>query len=432
MSDKKYTFIDLFAGCGGLSLGLIKAGFKCLWAVEIDPNASETYRYNIGDHIITDDIRNVDTKTVPHSDLLVGGFPCQPFSISGLQGGFEGKDGDLFYQCVRFINALSPKVFLLENVGGFVTLKKGLYLNKAIEVLSSLGYFVSWKVLDCSDFSIPQTRKRCIILGNKLGVENLYPSPTNVKVSVKDAIDDIWQNPDQFFNNDPMKHSPRIIERFSYVKQGETASDAIKRHPELGNAKITKQCYRRMIETEPAPTIVANFVTTTIHYSQNRNLTAREAARLQTFPDDFIFKGYKTRMSWQKDLSQFEQIGNAVPPRLAELMGECILKMFNGEAQKIDESVQELSLFPDIDLHTFQTDKPVTKQARGKSHSRRGRNSRFSDVYEIIEKLGVGQQLDLSDQPDDFFIFLDGAMRRRNIHYSISEANGHKVFIRTS
>ena len=425
MSKHKPTFIDLFAGCGGLSLGLTQAGFECKWAIEIDNNASETYRYNLGNHLITDDVRNIDTQNVPDADVLVGGFPCQPFSVSGLQGGFDGKDGDLFYQCVRFINAKKPKVFMLENVGGFATLKNGYYLKTAIQILSELGYYVSWQVLDCSDFSIPQTRKRCIILGNRLEVKNLYPTPTNIRVSVKEAIDDIWRSPEKFENNEPMKHTPRIIERFSYVRQGETASDALKRHPELGSAKITKQCYRRMIESEPAPTIVANFVITTIHYSQNRNLTAREAARLQTFPDTFIFKGYKTRMSWQKDLSQFEQIGNAVPPRLAEIMGECIIKMLQGEAPKIEASVVQPLMQFSFD---FEYDlKPKEKQARGKSHSNRGRNSKYSKVYEAIEQLPSGGTVDLSSQPDDFFIFLDGAMRRRNIQFTL---DSNKIFKR--
>lgn len=433
MPKHKYTFIDLFAGCGGLSLGLTQAGFECKWAIEIDPNASATYRHNLGDHLVTEDVRNIDTKDVPQADVLVGGFPCQPFSVSGLQGGFDGKDGDLFYQCVRFINNLSPKVFMLENVGGFATLKNGYYLKTAIEILSSLGYHVSWKVLDCSDYSIPQTRKRCILLGNKLGVENLYPTPTYKKISVKEAIDDIWQNPDQFENNEPMKHTPKIIERFSYVKQGETAADALARHPELGTAKITKQCYRRMIETEPAPTIVANFVITTIHYSQHRNLTAREAARIQTFPDSYIFKGYKTRMSWQKDLSQFEQIGNAVPPRLAELMGGCIEKMLRGEAPTASVAPakpEQLTLSFDYEVEDKIT--PKKKQARGKAHSNRGRNSKYAGIYTQIESLKEGEELDLTSQPDDFFIFLDGAMRRRNIKFALIEEGSKKIFKKIS
>ncbi len=432
MSKDKYTFIDLFAGCGGLSLGMQQAGFKCVWAVEIDENASETYRHNLGDHLVTSDVRNVDVASVPACDVLVGGFPCQPFSISGLQAGFKGKDGDLFYQCVRFINAKQPKVFMLENVAGFATLQKGYFLNTAISILSSLGYHVSWKVLDCSDYSIPQTRKRIIILGNRLGRENTYPTPTNKKVSVKEAIDDIWQNPDQYLNNDPMKHSPRIVKRFSYVEQGKTALDAIRKHPELGDAKITKQCYRRMIETEPAPTIVANFVTTTIHYSQNRNLTAREAARLQTFPDTFEFKGYKTRMSWQKSLSQFEQIGNAVPPELARLMGNCIYDILEGRTPEV---IVEQTLFPELSEQVHFEEIPIMpkrpQQARGKSHSNRGRNSKYSKIYENIEHLAPRESVYIPDEiPEDFFVFLPGAMLRRGIHYEVKKEGGSRFVVR--
>lgn len=430
MTKEKYTFIDLFAGCGGLSYGMIQAGLECKWAIEIDENACATYRYNIGNHIVCDDVRNINADEIPQVDVVVGGFPCQPFSVSGLQGGFDGKDGDLFYQCVRFINAVKPKVFVLENVSGFATLKKGYFLETALSTLEKLGYIVSWKVLDCSDYSIPQTRKRIIIMGNKLGVENLYPIPTYEKVSVKEAIDDIWQNPEHYHNNEPMKHSPRIVERFSYVEPGETALDAMQKHPELGTAKITKQCYRRMRAEEPAPTIVANFVTTTIHYSQHRNLTAREAARIQTFPDDFIFQGYKTRMSWQKSLSQFEQIGNAVPPRLAELLGNCIIRMMRGEAPKKvmqQPCYEQLSLELGGDQHV----EPTRTQARGKSHSNRGRNSKYAAIYSEIENAQVGDQIVLSaDIGNDFFTFLEGAMRRRSIKYKVIETNGNKAVVR--
>ena len=431
MVKDKYTFIDLFAGCGGLSFGLIKAGLACKWAIEIDDNACNTYRFNIGDHIVCDDVRNINADDVPKVDVLVGGFPCQPFSLSGLQGGFDGKDGDLFYQCVRFISAVQPKVFMLENVAGFATLKKGLYLDIAITTLQKLGYLVNWQVLDCSDYSIPQTRKRIIIMGNKLGVENLYPVPSYKKLSVKEAIDDIWRNPEQFRNNEPMKHSARIIKRFSYVEPGETAFDAMRKHPELGSAKITKQCYRRMIADEPAPTIVANFVTTTIHYSQNRNLTAREAARIQTFPDDFIFQGYKTRMSWQKSLSQFEQIGNAVPPKLAELIGECIIKMLNGESPKAISKQQPKATQLTLDFEIDKTVATKNHQLRGKTHSHRGRNSKYSTIYSMCETIADGESFVLPDDIDtDFFTFVKGAMRRRNIEYQIVEKDGKKIFIR--
>lgn len=428
-----FSFIDLFAGCGGLSLGLIKAGLKCKWAIEIDPNASETYRFNLGDHIICDDVRNVDTKDVPSTDLLVGGFPCQPFSVSGLQGGFLGKDGDLFNQCVRFIHDKRPKVFFLENVKGFANLQNGHFLNAALSILTSLGYRVDWKLINCADYGIPQKRERIILMGNRIGAKNVFPIPTYEKMSVKQAIDDIWQTPDRFENNEPMRHSPRIVERFSHVLPGESAAEAMKRDPSLGNARITKQCYRRMLPDEPAPTVVANFVTTTIHYSQNRNLTAREAARIQTFPDDYIFKGYKTRMSWQKDLSQFEQIGNAVPPRLAELLGECVLSMLRGERQLSVDDIGVDSANALIQGELFDVTPPEHgPQRRGRTHTNRGRTSKYEQVYLKIEKMQPNERLVFDvDMPREFFdMFLCAAMRRRAIQYKIVFDNNKKVFVK--
>lgn len=417
-----YSFIDLFAGCGGLSLGLKEAGLEALWANEIDQFAVETYKYNIGDHIVCADIRDIETKDVPKCDVLVGGFPCQPFSISGLQHGFYGKDGDLFYQCVRFINNLKPKVFALENVPGFMNLQKGKFLKIAIDTLESLGYNVDYKILSAVDFGIPQVRQRLIIMGNSLGQSNCFPEGNSTPISVKDAIDDIRQNMDAFENNEPMKHTQRIKNRFAAVRQGETARDAMDRDPTLGNAKITKQCYRRMYEDKPAPTIVANFVTTTIHYCENRNLTAREAARLQSFPDDFIFKGLRTRMSWQKGLSQYEQIGNAVPPKLAEALGYSILKVLKGETPKSHNGKpKQLKMFDEENIQPISNVKP-------KKISKRGRTSKYESVYCEIEKLKLNDELILDKRlGEDFFVFLEGAMRRRNISYEIKLKDDVKI-----
>jgi len=264
---KEFTYIDLFAGCGGFSLGLQLSGLKGIWAIEIDEDATSTYKENVGDHIQCADVRQIDTASVPHPDLLVGGFPCQPFSISGLQHGFSGRDGDLFYQCTRFIQNLSPQVFILENVPGFLRLKKGKFHKEAIRILRGLGYFVEWKIINAADHGVPQIRERLFIIGNKLGRKNTFPRQTGERLSARDAIDDIRLNMASFRNNEPMRHTERIKKRFAAVRPGETARDAMDRDPSLGTAKITKQCYRRMISTDPAPTIVANFVTTTIHYS---------------------------------------------------------------------------------------------------------------------------------------------------------------------
>jgi DNA (cytosine-5)-methyltransferase 1 len=419
-----FTYIDLFAGCGGLSLGLQKAGLQGIWSIEIDKDAVATYRKNIGDHIHCTDIRQVDTATIPHADLLVGGFPCQPFSISGLQRGFSGKDGDLFYQCVRFIKNIAPSVFILENVPGFLRLKKGQFYKEAISVLRSLGYFVEWKILNSADCGVPQVRERLFIMGNNLGRRNLFPKPTGQRISAQEAIEDIRLNMGTFKNNVPMRHTERIKHRFAAVRPGETARAAMDRDPSLGTAKITKQCYRRMIATDPAPTIVANFVTTTIHYCENRNLTAREAARLQSFPDDFEFMGLKTRMSWQKGLSQFEQIGNAVPPKVGEALGKCAIQILKGltpalsKAEFKEQEQRPLFLLDDLEADACKENIGLTNHFNG---TNRGRKSRFAHIYRQIEALQPNGSLQIpTETPEEFFTFLKGAMRRRGISYILS------------
>jgi len=301
-----------------------------------------------------------------------------------------------------------------------------MFHEEAIRVLRSLGYFVDWKILNAADYEVPQVRERLIIMGNKLGRRNLFPKPTNHRISAQEAIDDIRQNMDSFKNNDPMRHTERIKRRFAAVQPGETARDAMDRDPSLGNAKITKQCYRRMIPTDPAPTIVANFVTTTIHYCENRNLTAREAARLQTFPDNFEFQGLKTRMSWQTGLSQFEQIGNAVPPRIGKLLGQCAIDVLKCNTEAVSaaeldaQEPKQLSLFSSRTAEDSDSETASQPQFNG---TKRGRKSRFAHIYKQIENLQPNCALRITtDTPEEFFTFLKGAMRRRRIEYSLSRS----------
>lgn len=409
---KQFTFIDLFAGCGGLSYGLIKAGLMPIWANEIDAAACQTYKHNIGDHIVCKDITNVDVSEIPDADILVGGFPCQPFSISGSQNGFDGRDGDMFYQCVRIINAKRPKVFVLENVTGFVSLGKGKYLNEALRIFNSIGYHVSWKIIDASNLGVPQTRKRVFFIGNILEKENIFPINILAKVSVKEAIDEVRLYPDRFTNNVSMRHTERIKKRFSAVNPGESVSEAMERDPSIDKAKLTKQCYRRLVADQPAPTVVANFVTTTIHYCENRNLTAREAARIQSFPDSFEFKGKMTRMSWEKDLSQFEQIGNAVPPKVAEEIGICIIAILDGKTNPINErylSTTQLQLFNEEKIQRINFE------------GKRGRKSKYEEIYKKIEiaPLNSSVKFSLLEGVKEFKLFLPGAMKRRRINYEL-------------
>lgn len=424
MNERELTFIDLFSGCGGFSLGLKLSGWNCVQAIEIDEFAAETYTKNLGHSPLVQDIRNINSTDFKEADLLVGGFPCQPFSLSGLQRGYFGDDGDLFMECVRAIKATKAKIFVLENVTGFARLHGGLFMRIAMRELRKIGYSVDWKIVKAVEFGVPQTRERLLLIGNRLGIKNFFPEPTFRGASVKDAIDDLRYRTD-ITNHEPMKHTDAIIKRFAATKQGETTRDAMDRDPTLGNAKITKQCYRRLIESEPAPTVVANFVTTTIHYSENRNLTAREAARIQSFPDDFEFYGLKTRMSWQAGLSQFEQIGNAVPPMLAKSIGAAVRQMLE-KPEKFYHSGFEGELFDSEEADLVLVNKLIKKVSEKKSNTvkRRGRKSKYQEFYEVVEKCTPGERVAFPENADEAFeTFFLAAMRRRRINVKIDQAS---------
>lgn len=426
---KLNTFIDIFAGCGGMSLGAMQAGLVPKLALEKDANACATYRRNISECIQQVDVREFQSKAIPECDLLIGGFPCQPFSLSGLQQGFEHKDGDLFAECIRFILGSNAKAFILENVTGFARLQKGYWLQRALYELRKIGFSVDFKIINASEFGVAQKRERLFIVGNRFGYKFAFPSSSENILSVKSAIDDLKGFEDREFNHEPMKHTKRIIERFAAVLPGRTARDAMDKNPELGNAKITKQCYRRLIANEPAPTIVANFVTTTIHYELHRNLTAREAARIQSFPDNFIFEGYKTRMSWQHELSQFEQIGNAVPPKIAKVLCEAMITCFAEAKPREDQGQLAMPFIEPTEAPI--TPKVIKSKSAGSSGGKRGRKSALSSWYDKMAQAQKGTEFLVprtkgSEHPS--FIIAGLKRRGRNAKVEIVD-NGFSVTI---
>jgi len=335
---KKYTVSSLFSGCGGLDLGLKKSGLNIISAIEIDAWACETYTKNLG-KIICSDINNIDIKSIPDSDIIVGGIPCQSFSLAGKRLGLNDARGTLFYSMAYMIEQKQPKLFLIENVKGLINHNSGNTFKYMKQILSDIGYDLFDKVLNAADFNVPQTRERIFLIGIRkdLNKKFIFPTFTTKKYkTVKQAIDDIWKNPSKFSNNEPMHHSQRIIERFKIIKQGQSLKDVPTEHMQRTRGDATKisgktfgQNNFRLKENEPSPTICASFQSNFIHYCEHRNLTAREAARLQSFPDDFIFYGKRTTMSWEKNLSQYQQIGNAVPPLLAENLGYSIIEVLN-------------------------------------------------------------------------------------------------------
>lgn len=370
------TSIDLFSGCGGMSLGFKMAGFHSIFASDVDENAGKTFMRNFPEtpfkvadicQITKEEVDQLTGGVVP--DVIIGGPPCQGFSLANKRRNTIKDDprNKLFYQFVKFINWYSPKAFVMENVKGLLSMQKGKVLKTILEEFRNAGdygYNVSYKVLLASDYGVPQNRERVIIIGirNDLGIEPSHPAPIEGSVSVDDAIGDLpiihssegsevqeydkepqndyqrlmRKNSNKVYNHIAMKHTPRLIERFRAIKPGQDLLDvwethgAVKRGAPGEKSEIKfHQNNLRVFGDKPAPTIAASFQSNFIHPHLDRNFTAREGARLQSFPDDFIFEGMRTKMSWEKGLSQYQQIGNAVPVLLAYHIAKNIKDMLN-------------------------------------------------------------------------------------------------------
>lgn len=316
----KYTFIDLFAGAGGLSLGLEMAGLHGVAAVEYEKTAVETYRTNFHHPVVDEDIRNPETKLKLYEiiknatgdgsvDIICGGFPCQGFSMSGHRI-VEDKRNSLYKDMLEIVNHLRPRFVVMENVTGLRSMLEGKIEEKIINDLENLGYEVNVTVLNAADYNTPQLRKRVIFIANRMNKKNYHPKPIvdpeNYRTTCQ-AIEDLMSCPDnKDFNHVTTRHSLQMQERLGNVPEGgslyENYSDAWKKCP----------------WNEASCTIKENHGGVNIHPRLPRVLTAREMARIQSFPDNFIFKGSK---KWQ-----LVQIGNAVPPLLGKAIGIAVYK----------------------------------------------------------------------------------------------------------
>jgi len=316
-AKRKYTFIDLFCGCGGLTQGFFQAGLNPIGSVEIVEVAANTHKLNFPKcKCFIDDIKNLKPKkyfNISSIDLIIGGPPCQGFSIAGKRDPNDPRN-NLFYEFVRVVNELKPSYVVLENVPGILTMKSGKVKEAIIEEFAKIGYpNMSVAVLESANYGIPQFRPRAIFIANKYNLPNYYPSPqfdkTNYK-PIESAISDLSPDvPNPSINHEWTKHSKNFIERISKVLPGgslyESFFDAFKRqYPGL-----------------PSMTIKENHGGTHIHPYLNRCISAREMARLQTFPDSFFFTGSMKKAMWQ--------IGNAVPPLLGENIGKSVITGLN-------------------------------------------------------------------------------------------------------
>lgn len=375
--------LDLFAGAGGMTLGFKRAGIQSIGAIEIDRFAAETFKYNFPEvPLYNRDIYSFTDEEIlslfSGVDIIAGGPPCQGFSVAGpSQYGIIDKRNTLIMEFFRFIKVLQPKLCVLENVKGILSGKMNSSekaLAAYLDALTDIGYTSKVFVLQAADFGVPQYRERVVVISAL--DENMLPTEIvgnfageNNWIKVKDVFGDlplihagegsnecvdylcapasdyqryIRDGSTGVTNHVAMKHTKRLIDRFNCIPQGGSLLDAPSEHGQrqrngsgLDVNKRYKTNNQRLHPDHVSNIITASFQSTFVHPYLNRNLTAREGARLQSFPDSFFFCGPRTLMSKsllvkenredEIGLSQYNQIGNAVPPRMAEGIARAIL-----------------------------------------------------------------------------------------------------------
>lgn len=334
---REYKSIELFAGAGGLALGMEQAGFKHVLLNEIDHNACQTLLKNRPNwNVIEQDIHNIDFSMYHNQiDLLTGGFPCQAFSYAGNKGGFDDTRGTLFFELARAVKEVNPKVFLCENVKGLLSHDKGKTISVIKNTIAELGYtLVSHRILQAIRYKVPQKRERLILIAirNDIAEKVTYswPSPYHRVMTLRDALyagelyaTDVPDSEGQKYpekkrkvmelvpmggnwKNLPIDVQKEYMGGSFFLEGGKTG---IARRLSLDEPSLTLTCAPAQKQTERC------------HPIETRPLSIREYARIQTFPDDWFFCGNTT--------SQYKQIGNAVPVNLANAIGRSLIRLFN-------------------------------------------------------------------------------------------------------
>lgn len=393
MKKEKNEVLDLFAGAGGFSLGFEQMGCHIAGAVEIDKWASETFKFNHSNATVcTSDISRLSDNEILETFLginptfIIGGPPCQGFSIANrLNGDPKDPRNSLFEHFVRFGKIFNSEFMVMENVPNLIKAKTKSgerVIDIILSELGNLGYYTYHSILSATDFGVPQIRRRLFVIGSKKELQNPFPSPTHTNEKTDLFMQDLLQTPTlwdaisdlpkiearegseemdyitepqnmlqkslrnnskKLFNHKAMNHSKRIVERFRSMVSGQSVSDVpehLKPYKRNSNGIVSDKVYdqnnRRMFPDKPCHTIPASFYANFVHPYSDRNFTAREGARIQTFPDTFIFKGKSTVVSHkllasegredEKFLCQYAQIGNAVPPILSRAIAKHLLE----------------------------------------------------------------------------------------------------------
>lgn len=343
MSEQKYNVLDLFCGCGGLSLGFEEAGYNVLLGIDVWKDALKTYAYNHKhSKILCADmstLRGEDVKDVVGDnsvDVIIGGPPCQGFSIAGKRIVDDDRN-KLYKGFVRMVEYFKPKAFVMENVPNILSIGDGVVRESIINDFKSLGYTVENKVLTASDYGVPQNRRRAVFVGLMKGNFDFDIPMVAEKVTTEEALSDLPEqsiedggkylvessseyqklmrtNSTGVFNHEVTQHNEQTVRIISMVPDGGNYKDLPQ---ELQGTRKVHIAWTRLNSKRPSITIDTGH-RHHFHYKWNRVPTVRESARIQSFPDDFIFLCSKT--------SQYKQVGNAVPPLMAKAIAKQLKK----------------------------------------------------------------------------------------------------------
>jgi len=328
----KITAVELFAGAGGLALGLEQAGIHTLEYVEIDKFCCQTLKNNRPSwNVVCDDIHNIDFKNYKGKvDIVTGGFPCQAFSFAGKKLGFEDIRGTLFYEFARCVSEVKPKMFLAENVRGLISHDKGKTLTTIIDVLESLGYAIQYKVLNAAYYGVGQKRERIVIIGIQKG-ENItfeYPIPEKNMTTLREALKDCPVSEGQQYSEKKRHYLELIPPGGCWIDLPEKEQKEY-----MGKSFYSsggkRGMARRISWDEPCLTLTCSpsqKQTERCHPDETRPFTVREYARIQSFPDDWNFSGGINE--------KYKQIGNAVPVEMARRIGVQLIKAIKGDKKK--------------------------------------------------------------------------------------------------